>query len=187
MKKKTLVWLLLGSLAFILLIILAVILQSAYLLYAASVVPLLIVPFLPDFRSNQWVKPWKTKNVEIYRNVTGEGTDPDFVVIRFKPGAIKWRKNILYFPYAGLPVEIIAFGVKENLTSITALKHDLVLHPRKKQWIGIRLTHLVERCSGLPYTLKDLNCVNIHWNDIIELLPPENISHSVSEGNSLQA
>src|SRR5690348_1670027 len=87
---------------FIVLLGLAVAYQSSRFLYAASAVPVLIVPFLPDIRTKQYLKPGKRGYpVNIFK--TAGEADAELLVIEFKPGAVRWNKHLLYFQAEDVP------------------------------------------------------------------------------------
>lgn len=174
-----------GIVIFLGLIAAAIYIQSAYLLYAASVVPIVIVPLMPDIRSNQWLKPAGKKEILIYKQAPSPEDDPEFIVLRFPPGTVKWNRNILYFRAVELP----SLAVEENtgVTTLTVLPYDLIRHPRKKKWYGIHLHNLIQRSQELPFKLKDVNRILIREEDFRMLDNPVPVSSSASAGRSLQA
>lgn len=156
-----------ASVVFIALIVLAIHYQSANFLYAASALPILIVLLIPDVRSNQYIKPQKHKGqVHVYRTTGKSG--PELLVITFQPGYIHWNKHIVYFQADDVP----AADQKTNdpfTATFSVLKFDLVRHPRKPQWIGIRLAHLRERSKSLSFTIDEVNRFVIRMEDIREI------------------
>lgn len=186
MKSSLLFWI--GLLLMIGCVAVAIPTESVYLLYAASVLPVVFVPFLPDFGSNQYIKPGKHQGqVETIRVVVESGASP-LLLIRFQPGYVRWNKKMLYFSLNNLSA-YPTLPIRSDLTvSLSVLKHDLRLHPRKKNWVGIRLGHLKERTRHMSYTLNEINRLVIRMEDVQELLPPAIASSAArSHGRSFQA
>jgi hypothetical protein len=108
MKKNTIA-LLLASGLFIVLLGAAIFYQSSNFLYAASAVPILIVMFLPDIKSSQYIKPSRDKRVLF---VNSGGVDgPELFSIVFEQGYLNWRKKLVFFPLIdalGAPAEASA-------------------------------------------------------------------------------
>src|SRR4051812_32662480 len=97
MKKSSLKHFSIGIIIIAICLSLAYVLQSAYLLYAASIVPFFILPFLPDLATDQKIIPMKKdKSIQVY-GVTASDQTPSYVVIEFKPGRIQWSKKTLFF------------------------------------------------------------------------------------------
>jgi hypothetical protein len=185
-SNKNRIYLLLSVSIFILLIGLAVYMESAYLLYAASAVPLVIVPFLPDIRTSQYVKAGKNgkKEVTIVKSTGGNGQG--HVILSFPPGFIAWHKHRLYFRIDDIE-PMASHETTDNITaSMSVLKFDLMPHPRKKGWIGIQLANLAERTKGLSYTTAEVNRLIMNAADIEEtLFRPQ--TAAVSQNRRLQA
>jgi hypothetical protein len=167
---------------FILFLALSLKFESTIFLYIASALPVLFVPLLPDFGSNQYIKPGKhSGKVELVR--TAEG--PGLLMIRFRPGYLRWNKKWLFFslqdvsPYSTLPIP------DDRIASLSALRHDLKRHPRKKDWVGVRIQHMKQRTQHLSYTLNEINRIVIHMEDVQELLAPK--ARSAASSKSLQA
>jgi hypothetical protein len=164
MKRKNGTAVILGIIIFALLIAAAIILQNAYLLYAASAVPILLVPFMPDIPASQTLKPGKPAGpVRLYRTSGQEGAG--FLIIEAAPGAIRWNKRRLYFPVDGLPV--ISGSASMNMTTgLPVLQYDLVRHGRKKHLFGIELSHLKDRIRTLSYTTDEVSRLVIRMEDL---------------------
>jgi hypothetical protein len=186
MKSSIIFWI--GLLIMISCIVLAIPTESVFLLYTASVLPVVFVPFLPDFGSNQYIKPAKQKGqVETIRIVIDAGASP-LLLIRFQPGYLRWNKKLLYFSlndisaYPTLPI-------RNDLTaSLSVLKHDLKRHPRKKDWVGIRIGHLKERTRHMSYTLNEINRLVLRMEDVQEFVSPSFSSSATrGQGQHLQA
>jgi hypothetical protein len=185
MKRKQWVGLL-CLLLFGLLIALAVYKQSAYILYAASLLPIVIVPLLPDIRTNQKVNPAKNNRFRIFTTAAEDGTVPDFIVIEFVPGSIQWNKQLLYFPADRLPFAAKGKSLDDGL-SIPVLGFDLVRHPRKRKWLGIRLRHLVQRNAGFSFTLREVTRLIIPYAEVQPFVNPSFDESVTSTGKGLQA
>jgi hypothetical protein len=177
---------LLCLLLFGLLIALAVYKQSAYILFAASLLPIVIVPLLPDIRTNQKANPAKNKRFRIYTTTVEDGTSPDFVVVEFIPGSVQWNKHLLYFPVERLPSEGKGRSLEDGI-SIPVLGYDLVRHPRRKNWAGIRLKHLVQRNAGFSFTLKEVSRLVIPYSEIQSIVNPSMNESMVSTGKGFEA
>jgi hypothetical protein len=186
MKSSIIFWA--GLLIMVGCIALAIPLESVFLLYAASVLPVVFVPFLPDFGSSQYIKPGKRQGqVETIRIVAESGASP-LLLIRFQPGYLRWNKKVLYFSLNDVSSNP-TLRIREDLTvSLSVLKHDLKRHPRKKSWIGVRLDHLKDRTRHMSFTLNEINRLVIRMEDIQELVsPPFSSSAARSQGQRLQA
>lgn len=145
----------------------AIVEQDAYLLYAASVVPLLLVPVFPDIRSNQWLKPARLGDRLHVFQIENESGFPDkkLVIIQFKPGTIRWDSRVLYVPIDKLPTENAELAKTEG-KAVPVMNYDLVPHKRKRQWIGIRASQLTERAAGLAYSLEEVDRLILQWEDL---------------------
>lgn len=183
MRKSLLFWI--GLIIFVLLLALSILYESTAYLYIASVLPVLFVPFLPDFGSNQYINPGKNPDqVEIIR-FSGKSAASPLLMIRFRPGYLHWSKKWLYFsvsdisPYPTLPIP------DDKTASLSALRHDLKPHPRRRGWIGVRIDHMKLRTQHLSYTLKEINRIVVRMEDVQELLKPDVASNVRSK--NLQA
>ena len=188
MKKTSFKYFTIGILAIAICLGLAFAIQSAYLLFAASLIPLLILPFLPDLRSNQQIDPLtKNKNIQVY-GVTSAENQPSYVVIEFKPGKVLWNKITLYFS-ADHVVVAPAAGLKQNAIALPIYKNDLVIKKGKHRWVGIKLKDMTERSNGLSLKLNQVNRLVISIEDIKELFNEASPTHkrSVKKGKQLQA
>ncbi|MDB5054279.1 MAG: hypothetical protein JWM44_2329 [Bacilli bacterium] len=186
MNKKKIKFLCLGLLFIAFCIVLAFLRESAYLLFLASIVPLFIVPFIPDIRTNQHIKPSKGDNgIRIYQATTNGKQTSDQVVIEFKPGKIQWNKNLLLFS----PVHIAKTLPKHiipEVASLSVLKYDLMLKNGK---IGIQLKHLIERSTSFSFTLNEVNRLILSIEDIKNLHAGMNMAlgNTASKSKQLQA
>ncbi|KIL36801.1 hypothetical protein SD70_31335 [Gordoniibacillus kamchatkensis] len=182
--KKNVFWI--GLALFGLFLALSFYFESTVYLYIASVLPVLFVPFLPDFGSNQYIKPGKhPEQVEIVRVSIDSGASP-LLLIRFRPGYLQWNKKWLYFSihdissYPTLPISA------DHTASLSVLQHDLRLHPRQRGWVGIRLDAVKERTRHMSFTLNEINRIVIRAEDVQALLP-SNVQKTASRSKSLQA
>jgi hypothetical protein len=185
MKKNT-IGLIFSILLFLIFILLAIMFQSTTYLYVASILPLVIVPFLPDISSNQYIRTDKQENqVQIIKLQDKEATSSDLLVISFEPGFIDWRKKYLYF-HNETAVVLTALQQDPYTASMSVLKYDLKRHPRKKNWVGISLQNLIQRTPQLSYTTEEINRLVIRMEDLNELLHLPK-SHGSSVDRGLQA
>ncbi|WP_438444577.1 hypothetical protein [Gorillibacterium sp. sgz5001074] len=169
MKSKNGLAVMVGLIIFVLLIGLAILLQSAYLLYAATAVPILLVPFLPDWSSTQTLRPGRrTSKVRLYRTAQEEGEG--FLVIEADPGAIQWNKRKLLFSLEGVPVHT-GDPLPASSAALTVLLYDLSKHGRKKSRFAIELAHLKDRVSSLSYTTDEVTRLVIRMEDLSTLDP----------------
>ncbi|CAH1225453.1 hypothetical protein PAECIP111891_05810 [Paenibacillus allorhizoplanae] len=184
MKPKY--WGLLATLLlFLIFIVLSMKFESTTYLYVASVCPILIVPFLPDIRSNQYIKPKGNGAVRLISMENKDSGDTDFLVILFEPGYIKWNGGKLFFNLADNMKDVY---VKPDpfAATLTVLKYDLFKHRRKKNWIGISLDQLEQRTKQLSYTTNEVNRLIIRTSDIQELLQT-NFKQPASVGQQVGA
>lgn len=171
-------------LLFVIFLVLSVSFQSIYFVYIASVLPLFIVLFLPDIRSNQTIRSGKNPGaVKIIKVQANDVSSVEQFVLVFEPGSIDWNKSQLYF----CPEEAVTYSALKPgpyTAAIPVLKYDLREHPRKKSYVGIFLPNLIERTKQLSYTTNEVNRLVIQAEDLDELL-----SHSLrkvaSSGRSL--
>lgn len=189
MKSKNGLVAVAGLILFAGLIAAAIVLQSAYLLYAATGIPILLVPFLPDFKTSQTLKPGKDgSRIRVYRTGSTEGDG--FVIIEAEPGAIPWNKSRLYFPVSGLPTAS-GFAYYPDTASVPVLAHDLVRHRRKKDVFGIELAHLANRFRTLSFTPDEVTRLIIRTEDLTQptgpsaSIPGATTTHPI--GKELQA
>lgn len=177
--KTNIIGLIFSTLLFLIFIVLSLVFKSTQYLYIASVCPLLIVPFLPDIRSSQTIRPDKDgSKVRLIQLQGTEAADSDLLVITFEPGYIRWQCGRLYFnpddimTYASLPQD-------ELTVTMPVLKFDLLPRLRQKKWVGISLSNLAERTSQLSFTTNEINRLVIRMADLNELLGtrPEGMTH----------
>lgn len=184
MKNKNGIAVVLGLLIFALLIAAAIMLQNAYLLYAATAVPILLVPFVPDIPASQTLKPGRISDpVRLYRTSVqaGEG----FLIIEAAPGAIRWNKRRLYFPVDGLMV--VPDNGSTSAAGLPVLQYDLIRHGRKKNLYGIELAHLKDRIRTLSYTTDEVTRLVIRMEDLPQQGAARDSSRSASVGKGLEA
>lgn len=189
MKFKTGIIVFAGILLFALFIALAIKYESAFLLYGASVVPFLLVPFLPDIPSSQWLKPAGTKkgNVTIYRTEAAPETHNGLIVIDFTPGTIDWGKRRLYFSIDGIPTAVYQVPETPGTATLSVLPYDLLIHPRKKHCYGIQLKHLLERSSSFSFTTDEVGRFIIRAEDLQQLHSSRSVTKSETLGKGLGA
>jgi hypothetical protein len=167
MSRKQ-VWLLYVYIfVFLGLLAMALWLQSENYIYAASVMPILIVLALPDLRRNQYIRSRKDhKAVRIYRSSNEE--DP-LLVIAFQPDFLQWNNKKLYFHLNDIEASPEpADSSSAQQASLAVLAFDLSPHPRKTGWIGIDLKQLALRTANLPYTTDEITRLVIPMRDLEE-------------------
>nr|WP_210023570.1 MULTISPECIES: hypothetical protein [unclassified Paenibacillus] len=163
-------WLCLSIIAFAGLLGFAIYYESAIYLYAASALPVVIVPLLPDMIKNQYADAVPKKSVRFVKLTVGG--DP-ILAISFTPGFIRWNRGTgkLFFhlnqmseipELTGIPDR--HQGTKE--ASLTVLPFDLSLHPRKQGWVGIDLCQLAQRTGSLPCTTSEVTRLLIRMSDL---------------------
>lgn len=177
----------LGLLLFVAAIIAAIMLKSSKLIYVASVLPLFIVPFLPDMKFSQYLKANPTKGMTIVRLSGSVPSDSDLVVISFNSGQIRWGKKKLYFSLADIP-NVDRLPAQDNTISFPILNYDLDRHPRRSGWVGIRLDQIRHRAKSLPFSLKEVNRIVIRMIDLQPYLT-EQVTGTpiVSQNKQMQA
>ncbi|NOV00111.1 hypothetical protein [Paenibacillus planticolens] len=159
-----------SSLLFLTFIVLSLVFESTTYLYIASVCPLLIVPFLPDIRSVQYIKPNQAKGaVRLITMENKDNSDSDFLVILFEQGFVRWNARRIYFNLDDIMKDVY---VKPDpfAATMTVLKYDLFPHRSKKNWVGISLPQLEQRIGQLSYTTNEINRLVIQMSDVNELL-----------------
>ncbi|ALS24055.1 hypothetical protein [Paenibacillus naphthalenovorans] len=172
-KSKAL-WLSLSIIVFITLLGLAVYFESAVYLYAASALPVVIVPLLPDMAKHRYADAAKNKNVRFAKLTIGG--DP-MLAISFSPGYIRWKRATgkLYFQWSqisGNPELDETPGQGHKEASLTVLPFDLSVHPRKQGWVGIDLGQLAQRAGTLPYTAGEVTRLLIRMSDLEAVVMP---------------
>lgn len=174
-----------GMILFAVLIAAAIFLQSAYLLYAASAIPFLLVPFIPDIPGSQKLKNHnKSGDVRIYR--TGSSALDGLIIIDFTPGTIYWNKRRLYFSMEGVET-VPAHAVPVEAASVPVLSYDLFRHPRKTNWYGIRLNHLVERLHAFSFTTDEIARLVIRLEDLDQTNISPSLPRTSPVGKKLEA
>ncbi|MEW9699821.1 hypothetical protein [Paenibacillus sp. SI8] len=162
--------LLLSLLLFVTFIVLSLTFKSTTYLYIASIGPLLIVPFLPDIRSSQFIKPNQAKGaVRLITMESQDSAESNLLVILFEPGYVKWSRSKLFFNLDDIMKDVY---VKPDpfAATMTVLRYDLNRHSRKKNWVGISLVNLGQRMEQLSYTTNEINRLVIRMSDLHELL-----------------
>jgi hypothetical protein len=168
--KLNIFGLILNVLLFLIFILLAFMFQSTKYLYVASFFPLVIVPFLPDIRSNQYIRSDKDNaHVHLFKIQGQEASSSDLFVIVFEPGYINWRKKTIYFNSEEASV-CTSLRQDPYTAAMPVLKYDLTRHPRKKNQVGISLPNLIQRTSQLSYTTEEINRFVIRMEDLNELI-----------------
>lgn len=186
MKKTNTYGLVISILLFVIFIVLAIVFESIDYLYAASLLPIFIVVFLPDIRSGQYLKAAKHGNrVRLIKLQGNEAAPDDLFIIAFEPGYVNWQRSILYFDIADA-VTYAELQPESYTASMAILKYDLKLHPSKNNWIGVSLNQVVQRTKQLSYTTNEINRLVIQMQDIHELQQQARSKHT-SAGSSLQA
>jgi hypothetical protein len=188
MKKTSFKYFSIGILCIIICLVLAFVMQSANLLFAASVLPLIILPFLPDLRSNQKIDPSsKNKSVQVY-GITSDNNQPNYVVIEFKPGKVHWSKQVLYFSADHVAIAPTA-SLKQNAIALPIHKHDLMIKKGKYRWVGIKLKHMVERSNSHSLKLNQVNRLVINIQDIKDIFKDSASSHkrTIKKSKQLEA
>lgn len=158
-----------GLILFFGLIASAILLQSAYLLYAATGIPILLVPFIPDLKTSQTVKPGQSSSrMRVYRtdNEEGEG----FIVLESLHGGIPWNKKRIYFPVADLPAPAPS-SYPAGSAGIPVLQYDLFPHRRKKGFYGIELANVAARFRTLSFTTDEVTRLVIRMEDLFPAEP----------------
>lgn len=185
MKNKNGIAVWLGIILFAALILAAIKLQSAYCLYAASAIPVLLVPFLPDLPSAQRLKPGsKSSGIRMYR--TSSLPDDGFLIIETEPGAIAWSRRKLLFSVAGVPV--VSAAIHGGMSAgLTVLPYDLFHARKKKNLYGIHLPQLNDRLRTLSYTTDEVTRLVIRMEDLAALDPAYGAVRNAQVGKGLEA
>jgi hypothetical protein len=184
MKKHNLKLFILGLLLIVICLALAFAMQSAYMLFAASIIPFLIAPFFPDFRVSQKINP-NSKSIQVYGVASSSKDEPNYIVIEFKPGRIHWNQKLIYFSVDHITV-VEPGNYTNQAAALPVLRYDLVLRKGRKRWIGIYLRHLVERSSSFSFTINEVNRLVISMQDVKDLLSENAVRMSKSTGKSKQ-
>lgn len=193
LSKSRSSWLRLSIIALVGLLGLAVYLESAIYLYAASAFPLVIALLMPDWAKHQYVKARKNNHVRFVRLTVG--SDP-MLAISFVPGYIRWNRGSrkLYFRWNAMnesPEHDVSPNPGAHETSITVLPYDLSAHPRKQGWIGIDLSQLAERTGPMSYSINEVTRLLIRVSDLEAVAMPKSASSgstlSPAAGKQLQA
>jgi hypothetical protein len=154
--------LLIGLTAFAAFLGFSIVYESPLLLYIASAIPVFVVPFLPDIRRSQLLRP-NRRGVEIVRLIGGGG--PGWLVVTFPRGTIDWRCKTLFVPFRNVPtVETVSRD--DDTALLTVLRHDLRLNRLKSGRIGVCLPNLSARTANLDFTVHEVNRLIIPLADI---------------------
>jgi hypothetical protein len=176
--------LLFGSIiVFALLLGLSVYFESTKLIFVASAFPILIVAFLPDIKTSQYIRLSKSgQDVTITRTPAESG----LIVISFSNRSLSWKKRTLYFHIEDIRnAPIVQAAPEEAAASIPVLKFDLLTHSRRKAWIGIQLNNLAERTEGMSFTTDEVNRLVLQLSDVEQLMPLS--APAAAAQNSIQA
>jgi len=166
----------LSIISFLVICSLAFIYESIVFIYIASACPILIVALLPNTRASQWIQSGKdSEKVDLYIVESKQSAESDLLIITFKNGYIDWDKNILYFTL-GKVSKVSKDHLDHNAATLTVLKHDLTLHPKRRGWIGITLTNLAQRVDYLSYTTDEVNRLAIRVSDITTITNKRRVS-----------
>lgn len=143
----------LGIIVFAAFFISSIVRESPLLLYIASAIPIVVVPFLPDFKTSQRLRP-KRKGVDIVQ-VTGKSGEPEWLVVSFKPGTVYWNRKRLVISYKTAPT-VQSVATDDFTAALTVLAYDV--HARKKAGrIAVSIPNLSERTAGMPFTVNEVN------------------------------
>jgi hypothetical protein len=191
MSKKQ-AWSLTGIvLLFLTLLALAVLFESEIFIYAASVLPIVIVLLLPDIRQYQYIRSQKHfHSIQLLR--VANGGEP-LLIISFQPGFVRWHCKKLFFDLNELnPDSVESLPLQGNAVSIPVLSFDLTPHPRRIGWFGINLTQLAERTGGQSYTTEEVTRFVINMNDLetmalLMVAAPASVASGNSNNKSISA
>jgi len=188
MKRKPVYPIFLLLFIFVSLIGLAIWQQSAYLLYAASAIPFIIVPFLPEMSSIQKLKASaKNNDVQIYKLATIEGAPANHLIVQFQPGIVNWNRKMLYINLKNIPTVSKDLFAPDS-ASVPVLTFDLELNKRKPDLIGIRLQNIKERTSSFSFTTDEITRFVVRLDDLTEHAAPSlPISAPHTTSNRMQA
>ncbi|GAA3402765.1 hypothetical protein ACFFNY_05075 [Paenibacillus hodogayensis] len=165
MKNK---WLLaLGIVVFGAFFIASIVQESPMLLYIASAIPIFIVPFLPDFKTNQRLRSQR-KGVNIVK-LTGKTGEPEWLVVSFKPGTVYWNRKKLIISYKEAPT-VQTVDADDYTAALTVLNYDMSIR-RKPGRIDVSLPNLSQRITGMPFTVHEVNRLVIALADFTESEP----------------
>lgn len=165
LNKKRNIWLIYGLVLFIMSCALAILLKSTVFIYISSLLPIFIVPLLPDLPSRQVVhiraglSKWSA-----VRTKTNQ-PESDLLIIHLEPGSINWQKPYLYIRLEHVPT-ISALPQPSLSATVSILEHDLFIPRKRGRWIGIHVPNLVERLKALPFTTYEVNRLVVRVADI---------------------
>lgn len=174
-----------GLILFTGLITSAILLQSAYLLYAATGIPIMLVPFIPDVKTSQTVKPGHpSSRMRIYRtdNEAGEG----FIILESLQGGIPWNRKRIYFPVAGLP-SAAPSAYPAGTAGVPVLQYDLIPHRRKEGYYGIEMANVAARFRTLSYPPDEVTRLVIRMEDLRSADPAHLGARTAAVSKSVQA
>jgi hypothetical protein len=173
-NRKNLIIFCSGLLLFLITFGMSVLFQSAILLYIASAMPMLVVPFLPDINSYQVLR--SQRHVEIVRLNEGDPSS-ETLVITFDPARLYWNKKYVYIPLDKIE-PVAELQSREYTVAMTVLRHDLSFQ-HKKNRIGIYLPNLIERLKSMPYTPNEVNRLILRMDDVRDAIMPETMRVSI--------
>ncbi|RKN82079.1 hypothetical protein [Paenibacillus ginsengarvi] len=178
------IWLVLfGLLVFGAFFISSILRESPLLLYIASVIPIFIVPFLPDLRTNQRLRQ-KRGGVSVVK-LSGNSGKPEWLIVTFKPGTVYWNRKSLIISYEHAP-SVESVPTDDYTAALTVLKYDLRTRKNSER-VRISLPNLSERIVGMPFTVHEVNRLIIPLGDTVELEPANVPAAVASRGIELQA
>jgi hypothetical protein len=177
----------LSILSFLIICSLAFIFESIIFIYIASACPIIIVSLLPNSRAAQWIRSGKdTDKVDLYIIEGKESAETDLLIITFQNNYIDWDKNVLYFSLGKVP-RVTKDHLDQNAATLTVLRHDLVMHPKKRGWVGIALSQLAQRVEYLSYTTEEVNRLAIRVTDVTAITNKRRTSRNAVHAPSVRA
>lgn len=185
--KNNYLGLILSIIAFLVICSLAFVFESIIFIYIASACPIIIVYLIPNSRTSQWIRTGKdTDKVDQYIIQANESRESDLLIITFQNGYIDWDNRTLYFSL-GKVATVTKDHHDNNAASLSVLKHDLFMHPSKRGWIGIELSHLAQRVDYLSYTTDEVNRLVIRVADITAITNKRKTTRKVAASRNVEA
>ncbi|MEI7028115.1 hypothetical protein [Paenibacillus sp. y28] len=172
MKKQTIASI--GILVFLAIFAASWVFESPILLYIASAIPMIVVPFIPDLPKNQTIRHRRSKHISLVKVRTDEQS-PESVVITFKPGAIRWdaRSLVLDLEELNDAIPVVQhIPEQKHAAVLTVLQHDLRITGKKNRQVAIYLPNLHDRCQSLSYELESVNRLILRMEDVYMLISP---------------
>lgn len=169
-----------GLLLFLAVFGLSVLLQSPILLYIASAIPMFVVPFLPDLKLRQTLKP-TADGIDIAMTDCGGDPEAEMLIVAFPPGRVHWNRKLVYVSLDR--IRTVPSAVREEYTAaVTVLRHDLTFDSRHNR-IGICLPNVLERLHGLPFTAGEVNRLLLRMEDVRDAIIPESMQSYTRKPN----